>query len=183
MKATMAKIALLTMTIFVLTQILLTGTLFAAESYWERTLRRIEGGKPRVMEASPEGFSDITTKSVEKIQDLEKAKDELSLTRGLDKNILQADFSLLEADEELVLLRTLMQFNTCLKMCCDALEPQGLTAYLQDLAADFHKFYDLHRVISEKKELALARLGLCSAVKTVLSNGLNIIGVSCPEEM
>lgn len=55
--------------------------------------------------------------------------------------------------------------------------------YVQDLAADFHSFYNSTRVITDDKELTKARLALVYAFKTVLENALNILGVSAPERM
>ena len=69
--------------------------------------------------------------------------------------------------------------NTCLATC----DPYMLTVYLQELAEVFHKFYDLHRVLSQDKELTCARLGLINGVRIVLSTGLELLGVSRPEKM
>ncbi|HIO56083.1 MAG TPA: arginine--tRNA ligase, partial [Candidatus Marinimicrobia bacterium] len=55
--------------------------------------------------------------------------------------------------------------------------------YLQWTATDFHKFYSEHRVVTDDKELTAARLFLVSAVRTVLANGLEILGISQPEKM
>ncbi len=55
--------------------------------------------------------------------------------------------------------------------------------YLQELAADFHSFYNASRVISEDKNLMKARLALVIATKQVLKNALDIISVNAPERM
>jgi len=52
-----------------------------------------------------------------------------------------------------------------------------------DLATSFHKFYQDCRVISEDKNLSEARLALVSAVKIVLKNSLDLMGISAPEKM
>ncbi|MCM8762769.1 MAG: arginine--tRNA ligase [Candidatus Omnitrophica bacterium] len=114
---------------------------------------------------------------------LEKSKGEFGLPKDILKEVQKANFHLLKSEEELLLLRTLMQFPLVLKTCYESLEPQGLTVYLGNLAADFHKFYDLYRVLSEDRELTRARLALCLATKMVLANGLRLIGVSAPLEM
>jgi len=61
--------------IFVILQIFHASSVSAAESNYERALKRILGGEQDTMEASPEGFSGMPSESVEKIQDLEKSKD------------------------------------------------------------------------------------------------------------
>ena len=55
--------------------------------------------------------------------------------------------------------------------------------YTQDLASEFHSFYNANRVICDDKDLMKSRLCLIYAVKTVLANALNILGVSAPEKM
>jgi len=55
--------------------------------------------------------------------------------------------------------------------------------YVQDLAGEFHSFYNSTRVITDNKELTKARLMLIWAFKTVLANALSILSVSAPEKM
>jgi arginyl-tRNA synthetase len=47
----------------------------------------------------------------------------------------------------------------------------------------FHPFYNKHRVMSDDLALTRARLALCEAIRTVLRDGLEILGVSAPEKM
>ena len=62
-------------------------------------------------------------------------------------------------------------------------EPHRLTSYLQELAAQFHSYYNRNRVLSEDAETSRARLYLVNAVRVVLENGLGLLGVSAPEKM
>ena len=55
--------------------------------------------------------------------------------------------------------------------------------YVQDLAGEFHSFYNSNRVICDDKKLMKSRICLIYAIKTVLENALNILGVSAPEKM
>jgi len=89
----------------------------------------------------------------------------------------------LGAPEERLLLRQLFQFPMVVAACAHALEPHGLTSYLQRLAELFHIFYDTHRVISEDTPLSHARLALVCATRHVLANGLRLLGVSAPKKM
>ncbi len=61
--------------------------------------------------------------------------------------------------------------------------PYMIAKYMQDLASDFHKFYSAVRVITNDKELTIARVALIFAIKTVLKNAFDILGVSAPESM
>lgn len=55
--------------------------------------------------------------------------------------------------------------------------------YVQDLAGEFHSFYNSNRVICDDKELMKARIALIYAIKTVLKNALDILAVNAPEKM
>jgi len=64
-----------------------------------------------------------------------------------------------------------------------ALEPHRIPFYLQELAARLHAYYFKQRIISEEQEKNSARLFLVGAVRTVIRNALNLLGVSAPEKM
>ncbi len=85
--------------------------------------------------------------------------------------------------EERLVLRQLFQFPIVTEACGRALEPQGLTVYLQKLAEIFHVFYTKHRVVTEDVALSRARLALVDATRIVLANGLRLLGVSTPRRM
>jgi arginyl-tRNA synthetase len=55
--------------------------------------------------------------------------------------------------------------------------------YLRDLANDFHTYYNAHAFIVDDAAMRDARLYLISATRTVIANGLGILGVSAPEKM
>ena len=99
---------------------------------------------------------------------------------GLDQ---PPDLSLLRTEEELDLIRKMVDFPGVIRRMHETLEPQNLTQYLLEFAAIFHKFYFEHRVVSEDRELSRARLALVKAAKRVIANGLRILGVSAPEIM
>ncbi len=90
---------------------------------------------------------------------------------------------LLKEKEELALLKKLWQFSYILKICYLTADPYMLTVYLQEAAESFHKFYDKHKVLGTDIQLTQARLGLISAARIVLAQGLKLIGVSQPEQM
>ncbi|MBI1952999.1 MAG: arginine--tRNA ligase [Candidatus Omnitrophica bacterium] len=95
----------------------------------------------------------------------------------------RVNYERLAAPEELDLARRLREFPQTAAACARALEPFGITVYLQALAEGFHRFYDRHRVVSDDPELTAARLKLIEAVQVVLRAGLNLLGVSAPEKM
>ncbi len=98
----------------------------------------------------------------------------------LNKN---ADLSLLKEEEELALIKKLLQLSCVLDICLNTQDPYMLTVYLQELAENFHKFYDAHRVLSDNEPLTQARLDLIEGVRIVIALGLDLLGVSKPEKM
>jgi len=98
-------------------------------------------------------------------------------------NYKKADLTLLKEKEELALIKKLLQMPYILYVCTKTEDPYMLTVYLQELAQGFHKFYDLHRVLSDDESLTQARLALIEATRIVIAQGLALTGVARPEEM
>ncbi len=98
-----------------------------------------------------------------------------------------AHLELLSHDKEGALLRTIGEFPRVLKTAASLREPHRVCRYLEDLAGDYHRFYDSCRVLpqgdEQPNELHTARLALCQATRQVIANGLAILGVSAPERM
>lgn len=93
------------------------------------------------------------------------------------------NFDLLSLPEEKDLMRFLGTYPEVVEGAAVALEPHRIPFYLQELAARLHAYYFKHRIISEEQDKNLARLFLVGAVRTVIRNALNILGVSAPEKM
>lgn len=96
---------------------------------------------------------------------------------------LTDNLNLLAEEEEQVLLKKLHKFEDEVLYSAENYEPQKICAYLEDLAAAFHKFYTFRRILGSEKNIAEARLALAFATKIVIKNGLTILGVSAPEKM
>ncbi|MFV8320326.1 arginine--tRNA ligase [Mycobacterium sp. 23] len=98
-----------------------------------------------------------------------------------------AHLELLSHDKEGTLLRTIGEFPRVLKTAAALREPHRICRYLEDLAGDYHRFYDACRILpqgdEEPTDLNTARLALCQATRQVVANGLAILGVSAPERM
>ena len=89
----------------------------------------------------------------------------------------------LELAEEIELIRRMIQFNDVLEDSVRELEPHRMVFHLLDLAGEFHRYYNRHRVISEDAELTRARLLLVQTVQATVRRGLDILGISAPEKM
>ncbi|WP_024442327.1 MULTISPECIES: arginine--tRNA ligase [unclassified Mycobacterium] len=98
-----------------------------------------------------------------------------------------ANLGLLSHDKEGALIRNLGEFPRVLETAAALREPHRVCRYLEDLAGDYHRFYDSCRVLPQGDEdpgdLHAARLALCQATRQVIANGLGILGVSAPERM
>jgi arginyl-tRNA synthetase len=95
----------------------------------------------------------------------------------------KVNIKLLSLKEELDIIKKLASFPDIVKGSVLAMEPHRITFYLQELAAMFHPYYNKNRVVTEDTQLTNARLYLCAAVRTVMQNGLKLLGISAPEEM
>lgn len=94
---------------------------------------------------------------------------------------------LLTHEKEGALIRGLGEFGRILQNAAALREPHRVARYLEDIAGDYHRFYDSCRVLPQGDEtpgdLHAARLALCLATRQVIANGLDILGVSAPERM
>ena len=105
---------------------------------------------------------------------------------GEDKNITFAkdpELSLLDSEEELDLIKHLINFPVTIELCAINYEPHRLVHFLIDSATLFHKFYTVCRVITDDTKLTQARLALCEATRIILYNGCQILGIAAPEKM
>jgi len=98
-----------------------------------------------------------------------------------------AHLDLLTHEKEGTLIRNLGEFSRVLASAASLREPHRVCRYLEDLAGDYHRFYDSCRVLpqgdEEPGDLHRARLALCQATCQVIANGLGILGVTAPERM
>ena len=94
-----------------------------------------------------------------------------------------ADLTLLTHEDEIALIKELLRFPRELQNAADARAPHFVPNYLRDVATAFSQFYDNCRIIGEEQELASARMRLALAAKTVLKNGLTVLGISAPRQM
>jgi arginyl-tRNA synthetase len=114
---------------------------------------------------------------------------------GVVRNAIEAgvrtqdafDPALLDHETESLLLAALGEFPRVVAHAAELREPHRVARYLEELAGHFHKWYDACRVTprgdEEVTDLHRTRLWLAEATRTVLANGLRLLGVSAPERM
>jgi arginyl-tRNA synthetase len=117
-------------------------------------------------------------------------------TAGVERKAAEAGLALTGADafdpsrlalqEELDLVKLLGEFPELVGRAARAREPHHVAYYLRELAGLWNPYLQdakRHRVVSDDVELSRARLGLARAVRTVLANGLDLLGIRAPETM
>jgi len=112
-----------------------------------------------------------------------------SLLRNLESEgyrvpaIEDVDAELLSSETETALLKQLSLFCEALRLAARDYDPSHINRYLVELAGCFHRFYTACRIKGEEDRLLAARLKLADAARSVLKNGLLLLGVDAPERM
>ena len=101
-----------------------------------------------------------------------------NLINNFNKNLI-----LKTTDTAKALILKLEEFKSVIALSAQNRTVYTICRYVQELAAEFHSFYNSNRVIGEDKELMQSRLGLIAAIKITLKNALDILAVSAPERM
>jgi arginyl-tRNA synthetase len=91
------------------------------------------------------------------------------------------EFGLLE-DAGPLLIR-LSQFPEVVRSAAEHAEPSEVTVYLLGLCRELNNWYVQHRVLGQEPALTSARLALVRSSKTVIANGLRLLGLAAPQEM
>ena len=110
------------------------------------------------------------------------------------RNLEQMDLSYIEAigevaldllveDHEMALMRTLSRFPESIEAAARLRSPHMIAHYLHSLATELHSYYNAHQFLVDDENLRNARLNLVMATKIILAKGLDLLGVSAPEEM
>ena len=98
-------------------------------------------------------------------------------------NNYKAETILPTLDTAKKLILKLEEYKSMIKTSAETRQVYTICRYVQELASEFHSFYNSNRVISDDKEMMRARLALVIGVKKVLRNALNILAVNAPEKM
>ena len=105
-------------------------------------------------------------------------------------SLMGAPFQRLSDAAELAVIKRLAEYPRVLQSAAAAHEPHRVAFYLYELASEFHGLWNkgkespqLRFIVSDDKDVTMARLGLLRAVAVVLAGGLGILGVQAIEEM
>ncbi|MEA3305489.1 MAG: arginine--tRNA ligase [Candidatus Omnitrophota bacterium] len=89
----------------------------------------------------------------------------------------------LKETDELTIIKLLANFPYVIESCTKKLEVFPLLSYLEETASSFHSYYNKYRIVTDEHNVTKARLFLCLAIRTVLANGLKLLGVASPQSM
>ncbi len=108
---------------------------------------------------------------------------EFGISYGVDN--FKPELLVHERERELIGLLT--EFPRVVASAAEMREPHRVARYIEDLAGQYHRFYNDCRVLplgdEKPTELNSSRATLCLATAQVISNGLDLLGVSAPEKM
>jgi arginyl-tRNA synthetase len=93
------------------------------------------------------------------------------------------NFDLLNLEQELLILDKLDEFPDIIKTVSLKFTPHILVDYLRSLSKLFHNYYASVQIISQDVYLSNTRLSLVYGVSLTIKNGLNLLGISSPENM
>ncbi|MDG2315806.1 MAG: arginine--tRNA ligase [Gammaproteobacteria bacterium] len=112
-----------------------------------------------------------------------------SLIKKMDEEDLKhkmstiSDLSLLKEDNEKALLVLLSRYPEIVELASVNRAPQNIVHYLRSLSADFHSYYNAHKMLVDDEKLRNVRISLALGIRQVLYNGLTLLGVNAPDRM
>ena len=108
----------------------------------------------------------------------------ISRKGNIDWQKLETDIQLvLEAEEEVVLAKHLLQLQDILEEVAKDLLPNRLCQYLFELSQKFNQFYEQCDVVKAREPQRTSRLALCDLTAKTLKLGLSLLGISVLERM
>ena len=85
--------------------------------------------------------------------------------------------------EDEALITLLSKFPIAVGSSASNYKPHIIARYLLELSQAFNEFYHTSPILQSDEETKKARLMLIIAVKQVLANGLELLGISAPDAM
>jgi arginyl-tRNA synthetase len=104
-----------------------------------------------------------------------------SILRKSKKKPTKAGLDVLNTKEEVEIIKSLSIFSSILRDSLKTCKPHVVANYLYALASQFNEYYHKTKIIGSKGESQ--RLALVLAVRTVMENGLQLLGIEIPEKM
>ena len=112
-----------------------------------------------------------------------KRREKIKRHHEISKKFRGADLKLLNQKEEIELIKLLSNFPEVVTKATNDLRPHLIAVYLYSLAQKFNEYYHIHQILKADKHVKDARILLISAIKQVIKNGLNLLGIDVLERM
>lgn len=93
------------------------------------------------------------------------------------------DYSVLTDDASMALLKEISRFPEVVKDASEKYEPCVVARYAVSLAQTFNKFYHDCQINVEEENVKFTRTNLTRIVKNIIRDALDLLGMSCPEQM
>ena len=95
----------------------------------------------------------------------------------------EIDPSLVTDETSVALLKEIERFPEVIKVAADRLEPSVISRYVMGVAQSFNRFYHENQCNVEDQKLKEARVKIVILAKQVIKDGLDLLGIQCPEQM
>jgi len=113
-----------------------------------------------------------------------------SVLRQLDERGLRWDranglakLAQLDGEHETALMVEISRYPEVVEAAATSLEPHLIASYLRELAQALHTYYHAHQFLVDDVDVRDARIALAVAARQTIANGLDLLGVSAPEQM
>lgn len=105
------------------------------------------------------------------------------LKRAGEISLDDIHFDALSDEASLDICKLLEAYPEKIKDAANKLEPSVVTRHLVAIAQAFNKFYHDNPILNSEEDVRQARLAVVVAVKTVMKEGLSLLGIDAPEQM
>ncbi|MBP5605634.1 MAG: arginine--tRNA ligase, partial [Ruminiclostridium sp.] len=102
---------------------------------------------------------------------------------GIKPEQLPSEKLVFTDESELAVIRKIAALPDTIDEAAESYNPSRITRYVYELAQLFHKFYDSCKIKGEEEAILRSRLALCTAVRIVIKNLLDLLKVDAPEKM
>tara|TARA_B100001123_G_C15092223_1_gene940112 strand:- start:666 stop:995 length:330 start_codon:yes stop_codon:yes gene_type:complete len=108
---------------------------------------------------------------------------------NINDNIKINDFDFEYSSYENKILKKILEWPKCIEISTNKLEPHRIPVYLYELSSDFHSYWNMGkenknlRFIDTNQKISNEKLIFLKAISIVIKNGMDIVGVDCPETM
>ena len=96
---------------------------------------------------------------------------------------LVKEFKNINLEKSKAICLLLLQYPSVIEEAATKRLVHKMTHFINELAYLLHSYYNDEKIINENDEITLEKLAIINAIKIVLADALNLIGVSAPEKM